>query len=106
VRRPTPALKSALDGMAYAAVQAATAQRANPSLAAIVVLPSADISTGTSLAKFISAHRPHVPVFAMVPNHKEGRLLQMHKCLHPVLSSDADPAKVSHARAHCVTLPC
>lgn len=103
--RPTPALKSALDAVAFAAVQAATAQRGNPALAAIVVLPTADIRTGTQLAKHISVHRPHLPVFTLVPNHKEGRLLQMYKCLHPVLSTASDSKQVRYAPAPAYLIP-
>lgn len=94
VQRSTPSLESVVDGMAFAAVQAATAQRGNASLAAIVVLPTEDIHTGTALARRISAHRPHLPVLTLVPNHKEGRRLQLHKCLHPILSTETDPTKV------------
>jgi hypothetical protein len=47
-------------------------------------------------------HRPHLPVLTLVPNHKEGRLMQMYKCIHPILSNETDPKKVRTVRAvHC-----
>lgn len=79
--------------MAYAVTAAATAQRHNTALAAIVVAGTADVRTGIALAKAVSAQRPSLPVLTVVPNHKEGRLLQMWKNLHPVLLKDESDSK-------------
>jgi pyruvate kinase len=85
VARPVPVLSSALESAAYGAVQTATALRHDAQLAAIVVVGGPEHSSSSALAKLVSKHRPHVPIFCMVPNHKEGRLLQVFKGVHPIL---------------------
>jgi len=86
VARGTPAISDPLEAMAYSVVQAATSHRANPRFKCIVVMHSSSpSSTSTDLARLISKHRPHVPIVTIVPDFKSGRLLQVHKGIHPVL---------------------
>lgn len=56
-------------------------------------MPTADTSSGIAMAKKIATHRPDVPVLTLVPTHKDGRLLQMYKCIHPVFSTETDTKK-------------
>lgn len=99
VARGTPALSDPLEAMAYSVVQAATSHRANPRFSCIVVMhsssPYSSSSSSTDLARLISKHRPHVPIVTIVSDYKSGRLLQVHKGIHPVLMLiDADRVEV------------
>lgn len=97
VARGIPALSDPLEAMAYSVVQAATSHRANPRFTSIVVMqsssPSSSSSSSFDLARLISKHRPHVPIVTIVSDYKSGRLLQVHKGIHPVLML-VDPDRV------------
>lgn len=67
-----------IDAMAYAAVEASK----NLNATCIVVLSKSG-QTAINLSKY----RPHVPIVCLVPTQKAARLLQMHRCIHPVVSS-------------------
>ena len=98
VARGIPALSDPLEAMAYSVVQAATSHRANPRFTSIVVMQSSSPSSSSSsdLARLISKHRPHVPIVTIVSDYKSGRLLQVHKGIHPVLMLvDPDRVEVS-----------
>ncbi|RYG59552.1 hypothetical protein EON64_20115 [archaeon] len=87
-----------LQAMAYAAVQVANR---GDKVAAIVVnfggsgstppagsaaAASSSLEIDARLATTLSALRPTVPIIVLVPSYKSGRLLQMYRGLHPILS--------------------
>ena len=99
--RPTPDIADSHESMAYSVAQAATAQRHNDRLTSIVVMMSSAANVSSTIARYVSKHRPHVPVICMVPSHKEGRLLQIYKGLHPVLMlQEVDRAQPSQVLQH------
>ena len=49
-----------------------------------------EVTKTQQMAALVSHHRPQVPIFVAVPNHKIGRLLQMHRGIHPVIASGSD----------------
>lgn len=78
-----------LVGMASAVVKASRSLHAT----CIIVLSKTG-NTAINVAKF----RPDIPIVCLIPNHKVGRFLQIHRGIHPVvpprdLSETNDPER-------------
>ena len=90
-----PDFEDASQGFAYAVAQASK----NIHASCVVVLSETG-RTATSISMF----RARVPIVAVVPNAKAGRMLQMWRGVHPVLSpkdfSLASPVRFSAAVKH------
>lgn len=75
---PVPPITNNFEGMASAVVKASRNLKAT----CILVLSKTG-NTAINVAKF----RPDVPVVCFVPSQKTGRLLQVHRGIHPVVAS-------------------
>jgi pyruvate kinase len=73
-----PAIPTKMDAIATAVTEA------SHSLEARAIL---DISNSGNTAIRIASHKPHVPIVTFVPSHKLGRMLQLYRGIHPVISS-------------------
>jgi pyruvate kinase len=72
-----------------AVAKAAVAATEERPTAAILV----GVKIGGSLPRLVAAYRPNVPIFAFCPTAKMGRLLQLHRGVHPIVSESAvEPA--------------
>ena len=82
------ATTSSVEAMAEAVVLASSlssSPRHKQKVACIVVVVrSEDWAAAAEMSRLICKHRPHVPVVCAVRDIKSGRLLQLHKGLHPV----------------------
>jgi len=51
-----------------------------------VPMASNDLQLQSPLPTLLSQHRPHVPIFTLVPTYKAGRMLQIYKGIYPILA--------------------
>lgn len=84
--RNVPVITNHYEGMASAVVSASK----NLSATCIVMLSQ----TGRT-ARYISKYNPSVPVVCFVPTQKIGRLLQIHRGVHPVVVPSKDLSAAS-----------
>ena len=73
---PVPNFEDPFESVAIGAVETSKSL----DIECIVVIAE-DAHIATKVSKF----RPDVPVYTMVNNSKQGRMLQMYRCIHPVL---------------------
>jgi len=101
---PVPAFEDAKEAFAVGAAEASDSLNA----ACIIVLSNSG-ATARAVAKF----RPSVPIVSFVPTQKHGRMLQLHRGIHPVMIEDAslqakilssDPSRYSLAVKHAKSL--
>jgi pyruvate kinase len=78
---PLPAFGNSLESIAVGAAEASRALNAS----CIIVLSNSGITAQT-----ISKFRPSVPIITYVPNIKSGKMLQLHRCIHPIMIDDDD----------------
>ena len=78
---PLPEFGNCHESIAIGAAEASRSLEAS----AIIVLAKSG-----SIAQAVSKFRPQVPIVTFVPNMKTGRMLQMHRCIHPVMLSNTE----------------
>ena len=101
---PHPSFESATDSIAVGAAESSKSLGAS----CIIVLSKSG-ATAQAIAKF----RPDVPIVTFVPNQKAGRMLQLHRGVHPVFIENAknqarilssDSSRFGMAVAHAASL--
>jgi pyruvate kinase len=93
---PSTANLSTVQAVVHAAIQAS---KSLDNLGGIVV-DLHDVSSNVNeidseLVTTLSALRPQVPVFCLVRSYKAGRLLQMHRALHPILTPPGELSAIA-----------
>jgi pyruvate kinase len=101
---PHPEYENPIDSIAIGAAEASKSLGAS----CIIVL-----SKSGSTAQAVSKFRPDVPIVTYVPNQKLGRMLQLHRGIHPVLLEttkdqarilSSDPSRFGLAVSHAASL--